>query len=200
LTTQFYVYTDPGGVRAFEACAGQVGAAQVEVCALQVCLVQPRVLQVRVAEVGTAQGSASEPRLSKVRLVLREEGWSQGKLVGVLLMMSMELNLMVDIGGFIDTKLERPRCHTSQLGERLDDDDVGFVDGRAEFSAATEPSATARRSGPSGSTCPGARPRRSRSSARREAHGQPMSADSAAAWASRKSMLPSSWGSTQASA
>jgi hypothetical protein len=44
------------------------------------------------------------------------------------------------------------------------------------------------------------RPRGSCSSARREARAQPMSADSAAAWASRKSMLPSSWGSAQASA
>jgi hypothetical protein len=61
------------------------------------------------------------------------------KLVGVLLMMSMEPNLVVDIGGFIDTKLEGLRCHTSHLGERLDDDDVGFVDGRAEFSVAKEP-------------------------------------------------------------
>jgi hypothetical protein len=33
------------------------------------------------------------------------------KLVGVLLMMSMEPNLVVDIGGFIDTKLEPPLPH-----------------------------------------------------------------------------------------
>jgi LmbE family N-acetylglucosaminyl deacetylase len=57
----------------------------------------------------------------------------------VLLMMSVEPNLVVDIGGFIDTKLERHRCHTSQLGEQLCDEDVGFVYGMAEFSAAKEP-------------------------------------------------------------
>lgn len=54
-------------------------------------------------------------------------------------MMSMEPNLVVDIGGFIDTRLESLRCHTSQLGEQLDDEDVGFVYGMAEFSAAKEP-------------------------------------------------------------
>jgi LmbE family N-acetylglucosaminyl deacetylase len=54
-------------------------------------------------------------------------------------MMSTEPNLVVDIGGFIDTKLESLHCHTGQLGEQLDDEDVGFVYGMAEFSAAKEP-------------------------------------------------------------
>jgi LmbE family N-acetylglucosaminyl deacetylase len=86
-----------------------------------------------------------------------------------VLLMSMEPNLVVDIGGFIDTKLEGLRCHTSQLGEQLDDEDVGFVDGMAEFSAAKEPF----RYGEAFQTfrfdLPGTRPRRSPGSARPEA-------------------------------
>jgi hypothetical protein len=115
-------------------------------------------------------------------------------------MMSVEPDLVVDIGGFIDTKLERLRCHTSQLGEQLDDEDTGFVDGMAEFTAAKEPFRYSEAFRAFRFDLPWNRPRRSRSSARLEARGQPVSADSAAAWASRKRLLPSSWGSAHVSA
>jgi hypothetical protein len=61
------------------------------------------------------------------------------KLVGVWLMMGMEPNLVVDIGDFIDKKLDSLRCHVSQIGEDPSEEDRGFVTGMAEFSAAKEP-------------------------------------------------------------
>jgi LmbE family N-acetylglucosaminyl deacetylase len=78
----------------------------------------------------------SDTRLAYPELL--EDGLEPVKLKGVLLMMSMEPNLVVDIGDFIDTKLESLRCHTSQLGD-TPEDDTGFVYGMAEFSAAKEP-------------------------------------------------------------
>jgi LmbE family N-acetylglucosaminyl deacetylase len=79
----------------------------------------------------------SDTRLAYPELL--DEGLEPVKLVGVLLMMSMEPNLVVDIGDFIDTKLESLRCHVSQIGEQPSDEDVGFVTGMAEWSAAKEP-------------------------------------------------------------
>ncbi|HEU4396402.1 MAG TPA: PIG-L deacetylase family protein [Actinomycetota bacterium] len=70
---------------------------------------------------------------------LLEEGLEPVKLVGVWLMMNMEPNLVVDIGEFIDKKLDSLRCHVSQIGEQPGDEDVGVVHDMAEFSAAKEP-------------------------------------------------------------
>jgi len=79
----------------------------------------------------------SDTRLAYPELL--DEGLEPVKLKGVLLMMSMEPNLVVDIGDFIDTKLESLRCHVSQIGEQPSDEDAGFVTGMAEWSAAKEP-------------------------------------------------------------
>lgn len=78
----------------------------------------------------------SDTRLAYPELL--EEGLEPVKLVGVWLMMNAEPNLVVDIGGFIDAKLESLRCHVSQIGEQPSEEDVGFVHGMAEFSAAKE--------------------------------------------------------------
>jgi LmbE family N-acetylglucosaminyl deacetylase len=79
----------------------------------------------------------SDTRLAYPELL--EEGLEPVKLVGVWLMMNAEPNLVVDIGEFIDAKLESLRCHVSQIGEQPSEEDVGFVHGMAEFSAAKEP-------------------------------------------------------------
>jgi LmbE family N-acetylglucosaminyl deacetylase len=79
----------------------------------------------------------SDTRLAYPELL--EEGLEPVKLVGVWLMMNVEPNLVVDIGDFIDAKLESLRCHVSQIGEQASEEDVGFVYGMAEFSAAKEP-------------------------------------------------------------
>jgi LmbE family N-acetylglucosaminyl deacetylase len=47
--------------------------------------------------------------------------------------MNMEPNLVVDIGEFIDKKIESLACHVTQLGDQ--GEDFGFVRGMAEFSA-----------------------------------------------------------------
>jgi len=52
--------------------------------------------------------------------------------------MNLEPNLVVDIGDFIDKKIESLACHVSQVGEDLEDN-LGFVRGMAEFSAAEQP-------------------------------------------------------------
>jgi LmbE family N-acetylglucosaminyl deacetylase len=54
------------------------------------------------------------------------------------LMMNMEPNVVVDIGDFIDKKIESLACHVTQVGEDLDENG-GFVRGMAEFSAAEQP-------------------------------------------------------------
>jgi LmbE family N-acetylglucosaminyl deacetylase len=79
----------------------------------------------------------SDTRLAYPELL--EEGLEPVKLVGVMLMMNTEPNLVVDIGGFIEKKVESLRCHVSQIGENPSGEDVGFVYGMAEFSAAKEP-------------------------------------------------------------
>jgi LmbE family N-acetylglucosaminyl deacetylase len=79
----------------------------------------------------------SDTRLAYPELL--EEGLEPVKLVGVMLMMNTEPNLVVDIGDFIDKKVESLRCHVSQIGEDPTGEDVGFVYSMAEFSAAKEP-------------------------------------------------------------
>ncbi|HTE69127.1 MAG TPA: hypothetical protein VK942_10280, partial [Actinomycetes bacterium] len=69
---------------------------------------------------------------------LLEEGLEPVKLTAVWLMMNMEPNLVVDIGDFIDKKIESLACHVTQLGDDTDED-MGFVRGMAEFSAAEQP-------------------------------------------------------------
>jgi LmbE family N-acetylglucosaminyl deacetylase len=79
----------------------------------------------------------SDTRLAYPELL--EEGLEPVKLVGVLLMMSMEPNLVVDIGDFLDKKMDSLRCHITQIGDDAPEEDFGFVTGMAEFSAAKEP-------------------------------------------------------------
>jgi LmbE family N-acetylglucosaminyl deacetylase len=79
----------------------------------------------------------SDTRLAYPELL--EEGLEPVKLVGVWLTMSMEPNLVVDIGDFIDKKYDSLRCHVSQIGDNPSEEEKGFVTGMAEFSAAKEP-------------------------------------------------------------
>jgi LmbE family N-acetylglucosaminyl deacetylase len=79
----------------------------------------------------------SDTRLAYPELL--DEGLEPVKLVAVWLMMNAEPNVVVDIGGFIDKKLESLLCHTSQLSTDPDDEDASFVYGMAEFSAAKQP-------------------------------------------------------------
>jgi LmbE family N-acetylglucosaminyl deacetylase len=69
---------------------------------------------------------------------LLEEGLEPVKLTAVCLMMNMEPNLVVDIGEYIDKKIESLACHVTQLGNEADED-FGFVRGMAEFSADKQP-------------------------------------------------------------
>jgi LmbE family N-acetylglucosaminyl deacetylase len=78
----------------------------------------------------------SDTRLAYPELL--EEGLEPVKLTGVLLMMNMEPNLVVDIGDFIDKKIESLACHVTQVGDDFEGES-GFVRGMAEFSAADQP-------------------------------------------------------------
>src|SRR4029453_5386263 len=78
----------------------------------------------------------SDTRLAYPELL--EEGLEPVKLTGVWLMMNMEPNVVVDIGDFIDKKIESLACHVTQVGDDLGEDG-GFVRGMAEFSAASQP-------------------------------------------------------------
>jgi LmbE family N-acetylglucosaminyl deacetylase len=78
----------------------------------------------------------SDTRLAYPELL--KEGLEPVKLVGVWLMMNMEPNLVVDIGEFIDKKIESLACHVTQIGDDLGEEG-GFVRGMAEFSAADQP-------------------------------------------------------------
>jgi LmbE family N-acetylglucosaminyl deacetylase len=78
----------------------------------------------------------SDTRLAYPELL--EEGLEPVKLTGVWLMMNIEPNLVVDIGQFIEKKIESLACHVTQLRAEADED-FGFVRGMAEFSAAKEP-------------------------------------------------------------
>ncbi len=77
----------------------------------------------------------SDTRLAYPELL--EEGLEPVKLTAVWLMMNIEPNLVVDIGGFIEKKIESLACHVTQIGEEVDDN-LGFVRGMAEFSATRE--------------------------------------------------------------
>jgi LmbE family N-acetylglucosaminyl deacetylase len=78
----------------------------------------------------------SDTRLAYPELL--EEGLEPVKLTAVWVMMNTEPNLVVDIGDFIDKKIESLACHVTQLGDDTDED-MGFVRGMAEFSAAEQP-------------------------------------------------------------
>ncbi len=79
----------------------------------------------------------SDTRLAYPELLA--EGLEPVKLTGVWLMMSMTPNLVVDIGDFIDKKLESLRCHVTQIGDEPWKEDAGFVTAMAELEAAEEP-------------------------------------------------------------
>src|SRR4029450_12094742 len=65
----------------------------------------------------------SDTRLAYPELL--EEGLEPVKLTAVWLMMNMEPNLVVDIGEFVDKKIESLACHVTQLGNEADED-FGF--------------------------------------------------------------------------
>ena len=77
----------------------------------------------------------SDTRLAYPELL--DEGLEPVKLTAVWLMMNMEPNLVVDIGDFLEKKIESLACHVTQVGENVDDS-LGFVRGMAEFSATRE--------------------------------------------------------------
>jgi LmbE family N-acetylglucosaminyl deacetylase len=79
----------------------------------------------------------SDTRLAYPELL--EEGLEPVKLVGVLLAMAPEPNLVVDIGDYLDKKLDSLRCHVSQVGENPSDEDRGWMTSMAELAAANEP-------------------------------------------------------------
>jgi LmbE family N-acetylglucosaminyl deacetylase len=78
----------------------------------------------------------SDTRLAYPELL--EEGLEPVKLTGVWLMMNMEPNLVVDIGDYLDKKIESLACHVTQIGDDLDES-LGWVRTMAEFSAADQP-------------------------------------------------------------
>ena len=78
----------------------------------------------------------SDTRLAYPELL--DEGLEPVKLTGVWLMMNMEPNLVVDIGDFLDKKIESLACHATQISQ-ADGEEMGFVTGMAEFSAAEQP-------------------------------------------------------------
>jgi LmbE family N-acetylglucosaminyl deacetylase len=78
----------------------------------------------------------SDTRLAYPELL--DEGLEPVKLTGVWLMMNMEPNLVVDIGGFLGKKVESLACHATQISQ-ADGEDMDFVRGMAEFSAAEQP-------------------------------------------------------------
>jgi LmbE family N-acetylglucosaminyl deacetylase len=79
----------------------------------------------------------SDTRLAYPELL--EEGLEPVKLTAVWLTMSMEPNLVVDIGPFVDKKLESLRCHVTQLGDDSWEESAGWVTGMAEWVAEKEP-------------------------------------------------------------
>jgi LmbE family N-acetylglucosaminyl deacetylase len=69
---------------------------------------------------------------------LLEEGLEPVKLTGVWLSMGLDPNLVVDVGDFVDKKLESLRCHVSQIGDDPPAELSGWVTGMAEFMAAEQ--------------------------------------------------------------
>ncbi len=79
----------------------------------------------------------SDTRLAYPELL--DEGLEPVKLTGVWLMMNDGPNLVVDIGDFIERKLESLRCHVSQVGDDPQREGVGFMYSMAEWVAAEQP-------------------------------------------------------------
>lgn len=79
----------------------------------------------------------SDTRLAYPELL--DEGLEPVKLRSVWMMMNLESNLVVDVGDFMDKKLESLRCHVSQVGEHPSAEDVSFVYGMARQVAAGQP-------------------------------------------------------------
>jgi LmbE family N-acetylglucosaminyl deacetylase len=70
---------------------------------------------------------------------LLDEGLEPVRLTGVWLSMGLDPNLVVDVGDFVDKKLESLRCHVSQIGDDPPEELSGWVTGMAELMAAQEP-------------------------------------------------------------
>jgi LmbE family N-acetylglucosaminyl deacetylase len=79
----------------------------------------------------------SDTRLAYPELL--EEGLEPVKLTAVWLMMNDQPNLVVDIGDFLDRKVESLRCHVTQIGNGPEAADMAFVRGMAEWSASEQP-------------------------------------------------------------
>ncbi|HEX6675909.1 MAG TPA: PIG-L deacetylase family protein [Actinomycetes bacterium] len=79
----------------------------------------------------------SDTRLAYPELL--HEGLEPVKLTAVWLMMNEQPNLVVDIGDYVDKKLESLRCHVSQVGDDPAEEQAGWVAGMAEFFAADQP-------------------------------------------------------------
>jgi LmbE family N-acetylglucosaminyl deacetylase len=79
----------------------------------------------------------SDTRLAYPELL--DEGLEPVKLTAVWLMMNAEPNLVVDIGEFLDKKIESLACHVTQMGHGPETEDMGFVRGMAQFEAADQP-------------------------------------------------------------
>src|ERR671912_618401 len=101
----------------------------------------PEMTRERLAELREAEARASAKGVGvdQVEFLGYEGGRLEPvKLTGVWLMMNMEPNVVVDIGEFIDKKMESLACHVTQIGDDLGEDG-GFVRGMAEFSATDQP-------------------------------------------------------------
>jgi LmbE family N-acetylglucosaminyl deacetylase len=70
---------------------------------------------------------------------LLDEGLEPVKLTGVWLSMGLDPNLVVDVGEFVDKKLESLRCHVSQVGDDPPEEVSGWVRSMAELMAAQKP-------------------------------------------------------------
>jgi LmbE family N-acetylglucosaminyl deacetylase len=79
----------------------------------------------------------SDTRLAYPELL--DEGLEPVKLTAVWLMMNEQPNLVVDVGDYLDKKLESLRCHVSQVGDDPSEAQAGWVTGMAEFFAAEQP-------------------------------------------------------------
>jgi LmbE family N-acetylglucosaminyl deacetylase len=79
----------------------------------------------------------SDTRLAYPELL--EEGLEPVALTGVWLMMNAEPNLVVDVTGFMERKVESLRCHVTQVGEDPSGDEVAWLYRMAEWQAATQP-------------------------------------------------------------
>jgi LmbE family N-acetylglucosaminyl deacetylase len=67
------------------------------------------------------------------------EGLDPVKLSGVWLMLGEGRNVVVDVSDTLDRKLDSLRCHVSQVGDPMSEEDASWVRRRAEDTAADEP-------------------------------------------------------------